>query len=160
MSEHFRGRDSKYGSSSTKKRAHSITTKRNILKVSDVARLEFDGRIHPEYSTCVECFKSLLNRPYQIWSKLSDQSQTFPKVVSGVPSNTCEILGQLKKSLRWFTSNLWFRPSEGLILHYFWLYLKNRSTYKVAKPLKMCRIAIFSMVYQHSGPVGCTLLEI
>ena len=104
--------------------------------------------------------RSIITRPYQIWSKLSDLSQTFPKVVSGVPSNTCEISGQLKKSLRRFTSNLWFGPTEGLILHYFWLYLENRSTYKVARPLKMCRMAIFSMVYQHSRPLVCTLLEI
>ena len=46
----------------------------------------------------------LWTRPYQIWSKLSDLRQTFPKVVSGVQSNTCEISGQLKKSFRRCTS--------------------------------------------------------
>ena len=102
----------------------------------------------------------LWTRPYQIWSKLSDLRQTFPKVVSSVQSNTCEISGQLKKSLRRFTSHLWFGPTEGLIFHYFWLYLENRSTYKVAKPLKMCRIAILGMVATKIGPLECIVLEI
>ena len=53
-----------------------------------------------------ETGRNMGTRPYQIWSKLSDLSQTFPKVVSSVQSNTCEISGQLKKSLRRFTSNI------------------------------------------------------
>ena len=42
---------------------------------------------------------------------------------------------------------------------YFWLYLDNHSTYKVAKPLKMCGKAILGMVHPYIVPLGRIVLE-